>query len=124
MLPADDVIWEYRDRTLASLARASGYGDVRDASRDLSNRGFRWVRGAARMIEAPCARCRVPFAVDEDTDDRLCLLCREPEVALTPNQRLFRREYARRAKKIGTPEWMERYQRPGGPEMRGMRRAR
>jgi hypothetical protein len=128
----DAALWELRTLTQKALALRLGVDRhvVRDA---LIPRGWTFGRDRGGVATAPCQDCGRPFDVQPDTVERLCADCEAGDVEVPPltddlladPAALLERERLRiRAarRKVGEREWTDRYQRTGGPEMRGMRR--
>lgn len=118
----DATLWDRREQSQQMIAlhlRLNRYA-LRDL---LRGRGWAWKPGGHGVSRAPCRACHAPTAVDDLTLGRECRGCAGasrpvPTRGLTPNQRLAREERRKRRARIGTPEWNERYMRPGGPECR------
>lgn len=127
IVPDDDAIWRMRGASQQAICLRLGIS--RYALRDIVRpRGWQWKPGGGGASRAPCRACHAPTAVEELTIGRECRGCAGaskpvPTRGLTPNQRLAREERRKRKARIGTPEWNERYMRPGGPESGGRRRA-
>jgi hypothetical protein len=128
----DAALWDMRGLTQKALAARLGVDRhvVRDA---LIPRGWTFGRDRGGVATAPCQDCGGVFEVAPDTTERLCPDCAVGDMEVPPltdalladPAALLQRERLRvRAarRKVGERAWTDRYQRTGGPEMRGMRR--
>ncbi len=122
IVPDDDAIWQMRSASQQAITLRLGIS--RYALRDVVRpRGWAWHSGGRGVAVAPCRACHAPTPAEELTDARDCRGCDDsPPIddaeGLTPNRQVARDEYAKRRKRIGTPEWLAKYQRVGGPETR------